>query len=105
MKIYDSQIGGAAAGTQASQEVQQAGRSTQAGTRAVSDASGDRVEFSSTLGRLSRVISTSEGERASLVRTLSAAYQNGTYKVDTAAVSRGMMAEMLGSSAPKAGLH
>jgi hypothetical protein len=99
MKIYDSNIGGTQAGaTQRSEETQQAERANR-GRASGSGTDGDRVEFSGTLGRLSRVLSTFQNDRAGLVRTLAMQYQNGTYRADAAATSRAMIAEALGGRA------
>jgi len=59
------------------------------------DSGGDRVEFSSSLGRLSQAISTDSAQRASRVQTLAAAYQAGQYRADSQATSQGMITEAL----------
>jgi anti-sigma28 factor (negative regulator of flagellin synthesis) len=98
MKIYDQNpSGAAAAGTNRTQDVQQSDRSK--GTQSSRSASegGDRVEFSGSLGRLSKVLSTDQADRAGRVQALTAQYQSGTYRADSAATSRGMVGEALGS--------
>ena len=57
--------------------------------------SGDRVEFSGTLNRLSRSLATFESGRANRVQALAAQYQSGNYKPDSAATSKGMVAEAM----------
>jgi len=56
---------------------------------------GDRVELSSTLGRLSQAISSADSQRASRVQSLAADYQAGKYRPNAAATSRGMISEAL----------
>jgi anti-sigma28 factor (negative regulator of flagellin synthesis) len=62
------------------------------------DSVGDRVEFSSSLGRLSQAISSDSAQRASRVQTLATAYQTGRYHADSQATSQGMIAEALATS-------
>ena len=103
MKIYDSNTGGIPAGAaQRTQETPQTDRTTGRSTPA--GGNGDRVEFSGTLGRLSRVLSTFQADRANRVQALAAQYQSGTYRTDSAATSRALIAESLGS-APQTGLQ
>ena len=59
------------------------------------DGSSDRVEFSGTLSRLSRALTTFESTRASRVQALAVEYQSGRYKPDVAATSKGLVAEAL----------
>ena len=97
MKVYDSQVtGSAAAETGRAQESQRAdragsGRSGATGT----SGSGDRVELSSTLGRLAQAISADGAERASRVQALTERFRSGNYQPDAAATARGMVAEAL----------
>lgn len=78
------------------QESQKLNRSqgTTSGTGA-SDKSGDQVEFSSTLGALSRAMSADGSARSSRVQALAAQYQSGDYQPDSAATARGMISEAL----------
>ena len=97
MKIYDSNVGSAASGAaQRSQETQQTDRSHTGRSPASDSGNGDRVEFSGTLGRLSRVLSTFQADRFGRVQALAAQYQNGTYRPDPAATSRAMVSDALG---------
>jgi len=57
------------------------------------DATGDHVEFSASLGRLSRAISVESAQRNSHVQKLAAAYQAGTYQPNSLGASRGLVAE------------
>jgi hypothetical protein len=98
MKIYDSNLGGtAAAGTQRNQETQQTVRTDSTRSSQVTGAGGDRFEFSGTLGRLSRAISTGESDRASRVQALASQYQAGLYSPNSAATSRAMIGDALSS--------
>jgi anti-sigma28 factor (negative regulator of flagellin synthesis) len=47
------------------------------------------------MGSLSRAMQSFGSGRASLVQSLAAQYQSGTYKVDSAAIGRGMISEAL----------
>jgi flagellar biosynthesis anti-sigma factor FlgM len=99
MKIYDSNTSGiAAGGAQRTQETQQAERSSES-RASTSGSGGDRVEFSGTLGRLSRVLSTFQADRSNRVQALTAQYQSGTYSMDPAAISRSIITESLGGAA------
>jgi flagellar biosynthesis anti-sigma factor FlgM len=82
-------------GTGSTQEVQKPG-SGSSSSRAKSGAGGDTVELSSTLGSLSRAMGSYSSSRDSQVQALAAQYQSGTYKVDSAAIGRGMVSEALG---------
>ena len=100
MKIYDQNpIGTSAAETGRAQESQHVGRtgtvkSPTSGGSGVGG-SNDRVEFSSTLSRLSRTLATFDSGQANRVQALAAQYQSGNYKADSAATSRGMVAESM----------
>jgi anti-sigma28 factor (negative regulator of flagellin synthesis) len=100
MKIYDSNTSGIpAGGAQRTQETQQADRSSAGRSTTAGSGNGDRVEFSGTLGRLSRVLSTFQADRSNRVQALAAQYQSGTYQPDSAATSRAIIAESLGGAA------
>ena len=95
MRIYDRDLTGAAEAGRAP-EMQRAGRENRSGSAAPgAQASDDRVEFSSRLGRLSEAMSASTAERANRVDALRVLYQEGRYGVDSAAVSRAMVSEAL----------
>jgi hypothetical protein len=64
------------------------------------DASGDHVEFSAGLGRLSRAISVESAQRSNHVQKLAAAYQAGTYQPNSLGSSRGLIAEAVGAGRP-----
>ena len=97
MRVYDLNLTGAAAAeagrAQESQRVEKGagGRSSAAGATG----SEDRVELSSTLGRLAQALSANGLERAARVQALAAQYQAGSYRVDAAATAKGMVAEAL----------
>lgn len=104
MKIYDSNLSGAGTtGAQRTQEMQPVDRSS-AGRSAAAGQGGDRVEFSGTLGRLSRVLSDFQSDRAGRVQALAAQYQSGTYRPDSKAISSAMISDALGGGA-QAGLQ
>jgi hypothetical protein len=98
MKIYDRNLAGtsgAEAGkTQESQNLSRAGTGTSA-ARGGADRSTDRVEFSGTLGQLSRALGTFESNRATRVQALAVEYQSGSYRADSAATSRGLITEAM----------
>jgi anti-sigma28 factor (negative regulator of flagellin synthesis) len=104
MKIYDSNMGGVpASGTQRTQETQQADRAN-SGAKIGSGGADDRVEFSGTLGQLSRAVSAFQSDRSSRVQALAAQYQSGTYRTNSAATAGAMISEALGGGA-EAGLR
>jgi hypothetical protein len=98
MRIYDRNLTGASASESGrALETQRSGWEEGAKPGATgADGVGDRVEFSSTLGRLSRVLSADGADRASHVQALAAQYQSGKYRSDSAATAGGMVAEALG---------
>ena len=97
MKIYDGNLTGtSAAETGRAHETQNlnragTGKSPTLGT----DGSSDSVEFSGTLSRLSRTLATFETTQASRVQALAHQYQSGNYRPDSAATSKGMVAEAM----------
>lgn len=98
MRVQDSNnMGPAAPEASRAQESQKVDRAGVARSGA-SDSSGDRVEFSSSLGRLAQALSTDSAQRASRVQTLAAAYQAGRYHADSQATSQGMITEALAAS-------
>ena len=98
MRIYDTNLTGTSASeTGRAQESQKPSRAGTGKTPAGGglDRSTDRVEFSGTLSRLSRALTTFESSRASRIQTLAAEYQKGNYKADSLATSRGIVSDAL----------
>jgi anti-sigma28 factor (negative regulator of flagellin synthesis) len=105
MKIYDSNLSGAAStGAQRTQEAQQTGRSNAGSASAGGGQGGDRVEFSGALGRLSQALGAFQNGRAERVQALTGQYRSGSYRADSTATSRAMITEVLSASSG-AGLH
>jgi len=94
MKIYDLNLTGGAA-TSGAGRTQETALAGQAAARKTGGAAGtdDRVEFSSSLGRLSKALSAYGSARSSRVQALAAQYQAGTYRPDAAATARGMVSD------------
>ena len=87
-----SQLGVAgAAGTHESQKP--AGTGSSSGQ---SSGGSDHVDFSSTLGSLSRAMNSDSSGRQSRVSALAAQYQAGSYAPNSAAISRGLISEAFG---------
>lgn len=84
-----------AAGSSSAQATQNHGTSGGASNHHSLDAN-DQVQFSSTLGSLSRAMSTESASRQAKVQKLSTQYQAGTYQPRSAAISHGMVSEALG---------
>lgn len=100
MKIYDQNLTGTAATetgrTQESQNLSRAGTAKSPMSSVDgADMSNDRIEFSGTLSRLSRTLATFESARADRVQALAVEFQSGNYKPDSAATSKGLVAEAL----------
>jgi anti-sigma28 factor (negative regulator of flagellin synthesis) len=93
MKVYDRGL--TAAETGQTQDVQKLTNSAGKSSTRNADSTGDRVEFSGNLGRLSRTLSTYETGRASRVASLAAQYRSGAYQPDSTATSQGMLSEAL----------
>jgi hypothetical protein len=55
----------------------------------------DRVEFSNTMGRLSRALAAHSSGSAQRVTELAARYAAGDYRPDAAAAARGLVTEAL----------
>jgi len=98
MKIYDRNVTGTSAAetarAQESQNLSRAGTSKSPTSSGI-DGSNDRVEFSGTLSRLSRALSTFDSSRANRVKHLAAQYQSGSYRPDSAATSKGIVTEAI----------
>jgi hypothetical protein len=107
MKIYDQNpTGTSAAETGRSQETQNLNRAgtSKFPTRGVDGpgvhgsgiyGSNDSVEFSGTLSRLSRTLTTFESTQARRVQALAVEYQSGNYRPDSAATSKGLVSEAI----------
>ena len=95
MRVYESNISGAAAaGTGRTQEAR--GTETTAGKPASSsNALGDRVELSQALGSLAKAMTVDSASRASRVAALAAQYQSGSYQPNSQATAASLMAEAL----------
>jgi len=94
MKIYDHSLTGTAASdVSRSQETHKTEGAREPGSSA--PATGDRVEFSGSLGALSRAVSADQSARASRIQALTSQVQQGTYQPDSRAISRGMVADAL----------
>ena len=99
MKIYDQNLTGpSTAGAGRAQETQKLNRpgTGKSPTRGI-DGSSDSVEFSGTLSRLSRTLTTFETTQANRVQALAVQYQSGNYRPDSAATSKGLVSEAMSS--------
>ena len=101
MKVYDRNL--TSAGTAESGragETQKADR-FHASDRAGSSASvgDDRVEFSSSLGRLAGAMANFGASRAAKVQALAQQFQTGSYRPDSAAIGRAIIGEELSAGA------
>lgn len=96
MRVQDRAIGGSpAAETGRALETQKSERDTAARTGTTDAHQGDRVELSSTLGRLSQAVAAQSTQRAQRVEALASLYQSGRYQPSSAATSRALIAEAL----------
>jgi len=97
MRIYDVNLTGtSAAESGRAQEAQRSGSTGGARTGGTgANGTGDRVEFSSTLGSLAQAMSADGSARESRVQALAAQYQSGNYQPDSVATSKGMVSEAL----------
>ncbi len=96
MRIYDLNLTGTpAAETGRTHETQRPEQAESQRTSRVTDKNSDRVEFSSTLGKLSRAISAQDFSRAAHVEALAAQFQSGKYQPNALGASRGMVSEAL----------
>jgi len=98
MRIHDRNLTSTSAAqagrAQDAQKVTREG-TDQAGT--ATNASGDRVELSTTLARLSRAIASNGADRSAKVQALAAQYQSGQYRPNSPATSRAMVSDALSS--------
>jgi hypothetical protein len=97
MRINDRNLTGTSASeTGRAQETKDLSRtSTGRSNTGGVDGSNDRVEFSGTLNQLSRALTTFESSRASRVQALAANYQSGSYRPNSAATSKGLVADAM----------
>jgi len=97
MRVPDLNLTGASASE--SQRTSQTGETSGSGVRgsvsSKGEQSGDRVEFSASLGSLTRAVSSYQSDRAGRVQQLAAQYRSGQYQPDALATSQGMVAEAL----------
>ncbi len=101
MRVYDVNLtSSSAAGSGRTQETQGSGQAGATRTGSAAHSSGDRVEFSSALGHISRALAADDAQRSSRVQALAAQYQSGTYRADPAATSRAMIADALSAGKP-----
>jgi len=96
MRINNGNTAGAAAETGSTQNVQKSAQNGNASAGALGPDS-DQVEFSSTLGGLSRAIANESTQRQSRVQSVAAAYQSGRYQANSLAISRAMIADAVNS--------
>jgi flagellar biosynthesis anti-sigma factor FlgM len=96
MRIIDSNSLGNTASQQTGRtaDVQQ-GQSSSKNRAAGSTASSDTVELSGQSYRIAATLRADSAARAQRVQQLSAAVQSGSYRVDSAAVSRGLVNEAM----------
>jgi len=95
MRVSNHDLSGlGAAGTDGAQGTPRSGGS--GSSSANGGGGGDRIDFSSALGSLSRALSSFGASRSGAVQGLMAQYQSGSYAVDGPAVSRGLIAEAMG---------
>ena len=94
MKVTSQDLSGlGAAGASGAQEVQKGGDGKSAGG---GGGGNDRVDFSSTLGSLSRAMNSDGSTRQAKIQALAAQYQSGRYTADSAAIGRGLISEAFG---------
>jgi anti-sigma28 factor (negative regulator of flagellin synthesis) len=99
MRIYDRNLTGAAgAETGRTQETQRPENASGSSRTNAGSHSGDRVEFSQTMGHLSQALAKDGSGRADRIQELAASYQRGTYRPDAAAVSRAMISDALSAA-------
>lgn len=76
-------------------DTQKTGHDSSGNTAGTGSAEGDRVELSSTLGRLSQAIGTYANHRAERVQALASEYQAGRFRPNSQATSRAIIGEAL----------
>jgi hypothetical protein len=98
MRVNDpSSMGVRSSGAEGARPLREAGESSGDAHRTGGPTAGggDRIEFSATLGGLSRAISAHREDRAGRIAALAAQYRSGAYQVDARATSSAMIAESL----------
>jgi anti-sigma28 factor (negative regulator of flagellin synthesis) len=94
MKVTSQDLSGlGAAGASGAQEVQKGGAASKSG--GLGSRGSDRIDFSSTLGSLSRAMSSDGSTRQAKLQVLTAQYNSGSYSADSAAIGRGLISEAL----------
>jgi anti-sigma28 factor (negative regulator of flagellin synthesis) len=91
LRINNGNTAGAAAETAGAQNVQKFGQSGASSGNL--DPNSDQVEFSSTLGRLSRAVTNDGTQRQSRVQAMAAQYQSGRYQPNSMAIGQAMIAD------------
>jgi len=95
MRVYDRNLTGTtAAETSRPTETHEAERNAGASSSSVRGF-GDRVELSSTVGRVSRALYVDGSTRAAHVQALAARYQSGHYHPDSLGTGRALISETL----------
>jgi flagellar biosynthesis anti-sigma factor FlgM len=102
MRIYESGFGGASGvgNTRSNDAVNAQSRS---GGTGVGSTGSDHVDLSSTLGSLSRALSSFSTSRTERVQALAAQYQAGQYKTDAGALSHAMVGAAVAGGGGAAG--
>jgi len=95
MRIYDRNLTGTTAAE--SGRAQKVDHFETGSPGRAAGSGGDRVELSSSLGRLARVLDATQSDRAAKVAALAAQYQSGTYRSDASALSRRMVDDAIDS--------
>lgn len=94
MRIYDRNLTGAGTGeTSRAQDTHKA--ESRAEQRTSGKTSGDRVEFSGSLGALARAVNTDQTARQSKIQALGDQVRSGSYRPDSKAISHGLVSETL----------
>jgi hypothetical protein len=96
MRVNNGNTAGAAAETGGTQNVQKLGRDGGTSSGGL-DPNSDSVEFSSTLGGLSRAVANDSAQRQSHVQAVAAAYQSGRYQPSSMTISQAMIADAVSS--------
>lgn len=94
MRIQDpTYLGPSPAESGRTAETQRTGHDTSNQTPVAGSADGDRVELSSTLGRLAQAIGTYATNRAERVQALAGQYQAGRFRPNSETTSRAIVAD------------
>lgn len=92
MRVNNGNTAGATAETAGTQNAQKSDRSGGTSPAAL-DPNSDHVEFSSTLGGLSRAVANDSAQRQSRVQAMATAYQSGRYQPNSMAISKAMISD------------